>query len=277
MRKRIITLSVIGIAILTVLILLSVLVIRFLLNCEDEEFIKAFWTSVIIDTFLTLIPYVFGLIRTILVHLNEIREYEYSHKYKNIRIRLSFAYLIRIKINNRYLLVKSGHKREIFGPVGGVYHIEHIDYVYNKLGFVRDETPGDSEDVRGTILGKNIRKFIKWFNKKENREIEPNREFNEELIVSSIVPAELFSNNSFKFIKTSYRGIGYDSFYKKNELCRFDIFELVLNKEQESFFQTMKTNKLIKLVTREDIETGGINKDNDKRIIGDQTIFILED
>ena len=124
-------------------------------------------------------------------------------------------------------------------------------------------------------VGKNIKKFIKWFNKGQDRETDPYREFKEELVDGCEIDEGLFQKPSFHFVKTKYRGIQL-SFYKVDELCRFDIYELVLNKEQEKFFETIK-NKNLKLFTREEIESSGIDKKNDKRIIGDQTVYILED
>lgn len=210
--------------------------------------------------------------------LKNIRPYFYSLKYNNEKIRLSFAYLIRIKVNNRYLLVKSGHKRDLFGPVGGVYHIEHIDYVYKTLGFARDSTPGDSQDVRGTILGKNIKKFIEWFNRGENRETSPLREFCEELLDSELIPKQLFDNPTFSFLGTKYKGISCNDYYHINELLRFDIYELVLNEDQIKYIKDGNINKKsVRLFSKEEIESLGITEENDKRIIGTQTPYILED
>lgn len=205
--------------------------------------------------------------------------YKYDTKYNNEKIRLSFAYLIRIRVNNKYLLVMSGHNRNIYGPVGGVYHIEHDDYAYNKLGFSRDSTPGDPDDVRGNIKGKKIKKFIKWFEKEINRETTPHREYDEELIKSGCLPKELFGNPNFKYIATKYKngGIFYDEYYKINTLIRFDIYEYVLSKEQIKYLEKTKLDKRLKLFYRNEIETCGVTNDNDKVTIGTQAPYILED
>ena len=241
-----------------------------------------FWNTLIITLSIEFLMFafatVFSLTKDSFIKLKNVRPYNYDSKYNNEKIRLSFAYLIRIKVNNRYLLVKSGHKRSLFGPVGGVYHIEHVDYVYNKLGFSRDSTPGDEQDVRGTLLGKSIKRFIKWFDCKKNRETNPNREYQEELLNSGLLPSQLFGAPVFNFLGTKYKWISYSDYYRINELLRFDIYELVLNDDQIKYIENnIKKIKSIRLFTREEIESLGITNDNDKRIIGTQTPYILED
>lgn len=219
----------------------------------------------------------FKVLKFISVRIKNSAPYDYDSKYNNQEIRLSFAYLIRIKVNTTYLLVKSGHKRDLYGPVGGVYHIEKTDYVYDKLGFYRDSTPGDSNDIRGNILGKRVKKFVKWFESKIDREITPEREFNEELVKSGILDFSLFGEPSFKYIKTHYKGVYYNERYKKNELLRFDIFELIINDAQEEYLKTLQRNKTLLFATKEEVESLGITMSNDKTIIGTQTPYILED
>lgn len=243
-----------------------------------DEFWNAFIISISVELVLIASSTFYSLIKSAFKEIENVRPYYYDSKFNNEKIRLSFAYLIRIKVNNKYLLVKSGHKREVFVPVGGVYHIEHIDYVYKTLGFSRDSHPGDDQDIRGTILGKNIKKFIKWFDQKKNRETTPNREFQEELLTPGLVPNQLFDNPTFNFLGTKYKGISYSEFYNMNELLRFDIYELVLNEEQRKYLESGKLNgKYIKLFSREEIESLGVTGDNDKRTVGTQTPYILED
>ena len=219
----------------------------------------------------------FNVLKFISVRIKNSAPYDYDSKYDNQEIRLSFAYLIRIKVNNKYLLVNSGHKRDLYGPVGGVYHIKKTDYVYNKLGFYRDSTPGDFNDIRGHILGKRVKKFVKWFESKIDREITPEREFYEELVNSGILDIKIFGEPSIKYIKTHYKGVYYNERYQKNELLRFDIFELAINSAQEKYLKTLQQNKALLFATKEEIESLGITVSNDKTIIGTQTPYILED
>lgn len=277
MKRKIIKSLIVILAILIAIVGATIIIIYFGLKPENEELFKELAIGVGGEILVSIIIFGLNVVRLYIINISEAREYTYKSEYKNKRIRLSFAYLIRIRVNNKYLLVKSGHDRQLYGPVGGVYHIEHTEYVYHKLGFVRDKTPGDSTDIRGTILGKNIKKFIKWFEGKESREITPNREFEEEIINSGIASKELFPALDFKFIRTYYRGIEYDSFYDIDELCRFDVYELILNEQQVQYFEKAKKNKDFILATSDDIKTFGVNEQNDRRSIGTQTIYILEE
>lgn len=278
MKKRIARTIIILIVSYLIFGSITFLIVWLLNKYYDIEFWSTFIISLSIELILFILSFVIKMSKRSIDSLKNIRPYLYSLKYNNEKIRLSFAYLIRIKVNNRYLLVKSGHKRDLFGPVGGVYHIEHIDYVYNTLGFARDSTPGDSQDVRGTILGKNIEKFIEWFNHGENRETSPLREFCEELLESEFIPKQLFDNPTFSFLGTKYKGISFNDYYHINELLRFDIYELVLNEEQIKYIEDGNINKKsVRLFSKEEIESLGITEENDKRIIGTQTPYILED
>lgn len=262
------------------LIILSIILVvaMFLISYfADTNFIETFLIGLACELLLGIAPLIFKYGKRLFQVIKTIRPYYYDSSFEEKKIRLSFAYLIRIKVNNRYLLVKSGHKRGTYGPVGGVYHIEHTDYVYNKLGFSRDSSPGDPEDIRGTIQGKKISKFIKWFNKKRNRELNPSREFYEELIKTGYVPESLFENPKFNFIKTVYKGIQYGEHYGINELLRFDIYEFVPNEIQLNYLLNIKVNNNLKFYTREEIEKLGVTKNNDKGTIGTQTRYILED
>lgn len=242
------------------------------------EFVNTLIITISCEAVIGAITICFQICRKIVNDISNNKAYVYNKKYENEKIRLSFSYLIRIKVNNRYLLVKGGHKRNLFGPIGGVYHIDHIDYIYKTLGFSRDSTPGDSNDIRGTILGKNIKAFIKWFDKAENREKTQDREFKEEFLNSNLIDSSLFNEPSFKYVCTKYKGVSYGDYYGINELLRFDIYDLILNDTQTKALKNLnkKTQNLC-LFTKEEIKTLGITKDNDKRIIGTQTPYILED
>ena len=55
------------------------------------------------------------------------------------RIRISFSYLYRIKIDNKYLLIKNSHGTELFQPIGGVYkYFTDAEIKLKKLGAVCD-------------------------------------------------------------------------------------------------------------------------------------------
>jgi len=204
------------------------------------------------------------------------KPYKYNSCYKNEQIRLSFAYLIRIRIGSKYLLVNNNnHKR--FQPVGGVYHQYCSDFLFKKFGFFRDHTRGDDTDIRGEIKGRKIKGFIRWFNKNKNREINAEREFREELVKTGILSDELFNNVILSFKKKHYKGIIFSNHYRRNELLMFDIYELETNDYQKEFLNTLKTNKKIYLASYDEIKTLGVTAKNDQQRFGTQTIYILED
>lgn len=204
--------------------------------------------------------------------------YLYSKTYDDKKIRLSFAYLIRIKVNNRYLLVRSNSRKNLFQPVGGVYHIDKPNEIKKQTGFYRDDSPGDANDIRGIIKGNKIKKFIKWFNKNIDRESGPYREFKEEMIDTGILPNNLFNEGNLKFsyCDSYYKGVYHDEHYNIKTLLRFDIYELILDKDQLKFIHSLK-NRNIKFATYTEIETLGVTKEHDERQFGTQTPYILED
>ena len=250
----------------------------YLLKIFDKEFKTAVYIEISIAIIIACIRMFY---KKIIDVFNKIfyKGYEYKKEYNDKEIRLSFAYLIRIRINNKYLLIKS--KRDKYQPVGGVYHIDDKAKINDKFDFYRDSHPGDANDIRGNILGRNIKKFIKWFNKKTEREITPEREFREELIASELLPSEIFSELNFSYFDTFYKGVNHDNFYNTLQLLRFDIFDFIPTKEQERYLENLDLkNKKIKanlyLATNDEIKRLGVSEVNDKQIFGTQTPFILE-
>src|SRR5690606_9849485 len=109
---------------------------------------------------------------------------------RNQPVRVTVAYLFRIEVNGKYALIKR-HKKDNQGyqPIGGAFKYlrEESRELFDKLGIEpcnavpRDE---DTEhDLRINISKrKNLLEFLKWFESRKDREIDPRREFIEELI-----------------------------------------------------------------------------------------------
>ena len=91
-------------------------------------------------------------------------------------IRISFAYLFRIKIGNKYLLVKNERGTGKYQPVGGVYKFSETEKRELKSLFqVKDDNKisideSSRNDYRLRMENKFIRKFIKRFDKEADRE-----------------------------------------------------------------------------------------------------------
>src|SRR5690606_8345104 len=68
--------------------------------------------------------------------------------------------------------------------------------VFDDLGVLKDNLlPIDDlsrGDLRVQVPGKNIAKFLTWYDSARNRENDPKREFREELYGANILPGEKF-------------------------------------------------------------------------------------
>lgn len=153
---------------------------------------------------------------------------------RNQPVRVTVAYLFRIEVNGKFVLIKR-HKNDNPGyqPVGGAYKYlkEENRELFDKLGIEpcnyvpRDE---DTEhDLRIIIKKrKNLVQFLKWFESRKNRELDPYREFYEELIASDLLPKEVFKHIKYVFIGKHIEGVLKSPVYPQDELRYADIFEL---------------------------------------------------
>lgn len=185
----------------------------------------------------------------------------------NKYIRISFAYLFRIKVGNKYLLIMGNRIRK-YQPVGGVYKFYDLNYL-QKIGFNEmDEMKADGKndkDLRGKIPANKLPKLIKWFKSQECREYDANREFNEELIYSGIIDEKIFRNIEYKKVRTIESGIIKTSNYGL-EYKIFDIVELIPNENQKRYLEELLKNNInqkIAFVTEEEIKKHKRNGYND--------------
>ncbi len=158
-------------------------------------------------------------------------------------VRLSIAYLFRIKINNQYLLVKS-RTRNYFQPVGGAFKtLPGSEKIFKKLKvkpdrLIETEHGIAKGDLRVNLKGINVIEFLEWFKSKEDRETSPWREFTEELVSTGILPAHQFRYIDYKFEGTVQSPIiTLDSGGKGMFL--FEIYDLVVNDEQKPVLEEL--------------------------------------
>ncbi len=158
----------------------------------------------------------------------------------NKDIRISFAYLFRIQVDGTYFLIR-GNKKKKFQPVGGVYQKYAGSKAILADIFQEDDEmkKGNEQDLRGKVKGKDLRKFIKWFDSRQDREISCNREFNEELINTGILDKEKFKDPHYSYLGTHKTSIFNSEYYGK-EFLLADIYELELNDEQKKEFLLLK-------------------------------------
>ena len=165
---------------------------------------------------------------------------------RNVDIRLSIAYLFRIKIDNQYLLVKS-RTRNYFQPVGGAFKtLPGSEKIFKKLNvkpdrLIETEHGIAKGDLRVHVKGINISEFLEWFNSKEDRETSPWREFCEELITTKILPWQ-----EFRYIDYEFQGtvkspiITLDNGGKG--MFIFEIYDLVINDIQRPALEELLRN-----------------------------------
>lgn len=177
-------------------------------------------------------------------------------------LRISFSYLVRIKIDDEYILVRNGKKKEEnlknkFQPVGGVYKMLSPKEICKKFNLIDDNMKDSpSDDLRKRLKNPlKIFSLLKWFHSKEGIEAAPFREFFEELIRPGILPVELFSNAIFNKVDVKKEQIVWSDWNQINEYKIFEIYDLHLNHEQVISLRKLKENghEDIKFVRRDDI------------------------
>jgi hypothetical protein len=153
---------------------------------------------------------------------------------RNEPVRVTVAYLFRIEVNGKYVIIKR-HKKDNPGyqPIGGAYKYlkEENRELFEKLGIEpcnhvpRDE---DTENDLRVIIKKrkNLVEFLKWFESRKNREIDPLREFHEELVEPGYIPKEAFKHIKYVFIAKHIEGVLKSDVYPTDELRYAEIFEL---------------------------------------------------
>lgn len=168
---------------------------------------------------------------------------------KQWMIRISFSYLIRIKVDDFYLLVRSGKKDEVnltnkFQPVGGVYKMlshKDIEKKFNLIDDIMKESPPD--DLRKRLKNPfKIFKLLKWFHDKEGIEVAPFREFYEEVVKTKILPSDLFSNSLFHNVGLKKSQIVWSPWNKIYEYKIFEIYDLHMDESQLKFLRELKNN-----------------------------------
>lgn len=198
-------------------------------------------------------------------------------------VRFSIAYLFRIKVDNKYLLIE-GNRINQYQPVGGVYkYYDSFKDKLNKWGVVSDDNiPIDQtsdNDLRVKVPKKNVIHFIEWFESGENREACVFREFNEEILKEIPNEAYLF-HDSFcpEFIRRDISDIQFSEHFQCYEVLIADIFDIKLNLEQEVALKELaEQNENFRLCTYDEIKRNHFFEGGMSYTIGKHAIKTLED
>lgn len=162
-------------------------------------------------------------------------------RYREKNIRLSFSYLFRIEIDGKFLLVCGHRMNNQFQPIGGVYKVyDEGKSFLNQIRAVADTSMGnfdETDDLRLQIKGKNYFKFWDWFGSMRDRECDPRREFEEELIDTKILPVEAFQKLKYRKVWAHNVGVTYSQPLRIHEVVYADIFEIKLTDDQKQIIR----------------------------------------
>jgi hypothetical protein len=156
-------------------------------------------------------------------------------------IRFSMSYQYRIKINDKYLLVKNSNWNH-YQLVGGKYKRHQQTQTFLQSEFeARDDlklqTTGlMKDDFALFIPAKKAIKFIDWFNKGKDREISHWREFYEELVDGK---AKVLSRLNFPYVNYNFVGTVTTPIKKTPgwdccEILQYDVLDLIPTPSQEA-------------------------------------------
>lgn len=147
------------------------------------------------------------------------------------RVRISVSYLYRIRVDNEYLLVK-GHRFDQYQPVGGVYKAyASSSEVRSELGVLDDNLLAPDAvsegDLRVRVPGRNLFKFVQWFESEKGRETDCWREFYEELVITGLLPEKEFRHIKYERLRRRYNPLRWSEWAGSPELLIADIVDLL--------------------------------------------------
>ena len=258
--------------ILLKILLLFVISCVFLRGIFYFEFIKNSIGSTLSGTFLGItIPYFLSS----MIDLSDNKSWKNSQRklkragliHKDTKIRISFAYLFRIKVDGKYFLVQNVRTKK-YQPVGGAYKLEpkEAQYLSEKIPVEDDDRiPIDTTtrgDYRLYVKNKDLRRFIKRFDETPYRENINNlsREFIEELFTTNILDKDTFGDLTYKYCGRHITDVEYGNFFECYELLLADIIEVRLTDKQEELFRKLmeKTDNQYIFAKFNEIKTGGV-------------------
>lgn len=184
------------------------------------------------------------LVDTLVSHWRWLKIAWYSLLTWNSRVRISASYLYRIRVDNDYLLVK-GTRFGLYQPVGGVYkaHPSSLGKL-SALNVLNDDllVPDvvSEADLRVRVPGRNLLPFVKWYEEERGRETDGWREFYEGLVVTGILPGEVFRVIKYDRLGRRYHPLRYSQWAESKELLIADILDLLPTDEQCAELRKLK-------------------------------------
>ncbi|MEZ4772696.1 MAG: hypothetical protein R3D00_05880 [Bacteroidia bacterium] len=203
-------------------------------------------------------------------------------------VRFSMSYQYRIKIQNRYLLVKNsnfGH----YQLVGGKYKRNvFTNNILKTMGATDDsklQTVGlMKDDLAVFVPAKNAIKFIDWFNTKKDREVSHWREFYEELIdvKGKVLPHDIFPYINYNYTCSVITPLKRTPGWECWEILQYDVLDLLPNSEQEAELEKLLAQgdtDYIKWADEELIKHLGHDNREKKKLydIGQHTKWVIQE
>ena len=207
---------------------------------------------------------------------------------KDTFVRISFAYLFRIKVDGKYFLVKN-IRTDKYQPVGGAYKFmnEEAEYLSENIPVENDDRiPVDKitkQDYRLLVKSKYLKKFVRRFDKTKNRENiqDLSREFIEEIFSTGILNKNKFGILSYKYCGRHMTNVENSNIFKHFELLLADIVEVCLSEEQKELFRNLVQigSEKYYFATADEIKSLGVSIEtkNFKDNIANHTFKILSE
>ena len=203
-------------------------------------------------------------------------------------VRVSFAYLYRIKVGNKYMLVQNSRNTGKYQPVGGVYKLKENEKIElkNSLHVMDDDKiPIDEssrDDYRLRMENRYLRRFVKRFNSKASereRVDDLAREFEEELIDTGILS---WTQIKYRYCGRHITELKFGEHFQIYELLLADVVELMPTQEQEKDLYILLNSGIqeqYRFATADEITCLGMNTETGQLYewIGDHTKKILQE
>ncbi len=202
-------------------------------------------------------------------------------------IRISFAYLYRIKVGDKYLLIQNRRNTGKYQPVGGVYkfqsseksELKNLFHVIDDNKIPIDDSSRD--DYRLRMENKYLRKFVKRFDSRDairERIENAGREFKEELVDNGILN---WNKISYRYCGRHITDLSYGEHFQIYEILLYDVVELIPTIEQERDLENLMQidNDKYKFATADQITCLGVNTNANElnEWIGDHTKYTLQE
>ena len=201
-------------------------------------------------------------------------------------IRISFSYLYRMKIGDKYFLVLNKRTRK-YQPVGGVYKFQESEKLELKNSFhVADDNKiqidnSSRDDYRLRLQNKFLRDFIKRFDSTDavrERIDNVGREFKEELIETGILNWEKIS---YRYCGRHITDLRFSEHFQIYEVLLYDVVELIPAPDQEQDLKHLiqTENEKYRFASADQVTCLGMNTDVGELFewIGDHTKCTLEE